>query len=122
MFLGTTLHHNQSAYTDWMDAPALHAYITIQLLAISSTYINLQFQVYTRDSDEGGAGTAIGSAVTIDGSLPGLPRFGTADLSSTGFKNQWRVKVTTTDDGSSLTSADWVRFQMLSPSFFDAAN
>ena len=45
MFIGHTLHYGMDLLTPWMPKPANHAYFSVQLIAVSNTSVDLEFQV-----------------------------------------------------------------------------
>ena len=113
MFIGRTLHFGMDIFTPWFPKPGNNAYFSVQLIAVSSTSVDLEFQVQHKNRDQTGDGDPVGSAVTIDGSS-GLPKISAQN--ATGLKElvRLRYKVTGVSD-----KQDWAHFVTLNPSPYE---
>ena len=113
MFIGQTLHYGMNIFTPWMPKPANNAYFSVQLIAVSGTGLDLEFQVQHKNIDQAGDGDAVGSAVTIDG-FSGLPKISAQNATDLKQLVRLRFKVTGTSD-----KKEWAHFEVLNPSPYE---
>lgn len=129
MYIGQLIMSGQTAYTPWMQRGGDSARFTYQfILAGGSVPFNtnpsdeVQFRVYTKNSEDEGDGDAVGSGVSLTST-----GFGVEDISGTsGLKELVRFEIVCPEvsvsvDSNPWTIARWVYFRILAPVWYNKA-
>jgi len=117
MFDAQTILGTTKVYSPWM--PRQGDYIRATLEAVKLTEAGLEVRLFTKSSDDTGAGTEVHSSTKITTSGTTAGQFITQEWGPTtgsGLKDLVRYEFSNT----STTATDWVLFRMLPAVWFDA--
>ena len=129
MFIGQIIMSGQDAYTPWMQRGGDSGKFTYQFISSgggvpygTSPSDQVTFEVYTKNSDDQGDGSMVGSGVSL-----GSAGFGTEEITgSSGLKEMVRFKisslvVTVQVGGDDWDIARWIYFRILAPIWYNKA-
>lgn len=113
MIPGTTLHSPTTVYTDWMERGGDNVIVQFDVIDTAGG-VNLKAQLYTRETDGTGDGTALGTASTLSGT-------GRKEISNTEQLNDL-VRLKLEVPTALSTGPEWVYFRILGLVWYDTAD
>ncbi len=116
--LGETIFTDCEVQTDWPARAADNVILFAEEIDISAAdnTVSLTIQLYHKDIDDSGDGTAVGSPITLDG---GVSKFKFTQIQ--GLKQLVRLRLSALIDPSGGADLGWVHHRILAPVWYDTA-
>ena len=118
---GRLYEHGEEVYTDWFPRQGDGIILRLQAIDRKGSNIKSKIEVYTKNAEDTGAGTAISGwekETDTPGTVYELIKVSDATGGGgAGLKEMVRLKVST----ASGSDGDWILARIFPPIFFDAA-